>query len=272
MTMTRQEALELCEGLLRKELEYNESRNIWPSVNEVVRVLLKQSQTMAPVYEELCKKLPQERKVGSYLDALISSFALWDKDDLRKAREDRDKLVEINEEICDQASKLADLLNKREVICNRGRFSCERETYLAGLIDRAGFDNHLYTMYLQDEIMPLAARYDPKYWPSVEDLLGEIAIDAAQSQVYAQDSATEAGTSSRKSSQAAALRAFLAKLEDYALSGAIPSKFRLSDSSTATILNCITEQNADSLVTADYIKNFRRKERERSNIGSLCYR
>ncbi len=266
VTKTKQEALELCEGLLRKELEYNESHNIWPSVNEVVRVLLKQSQTMAPVYEELCQKLPQERMVGSYLDALISSFALWDEDDLRKAREDRNKLVEVNEEICDQASKLADLLRKREMICNRGRFSCEREPYLAGLIDRAGSDNHLYTMYLQDEIMPLAARYEPKYWPSVEDLLGEIAIDAAQSQVYAQDSATEAGTSSRKSSQADALRAFLAKLEDYALSGAIPSKFRLSDSSTATILNCITEQKADSLVTADYIKNFRRKERERSSI------
>ncbi|QHC08068.1 hypothetical protein GRF56_11910 [Aeromonas veronii] len=272
MTITRQEALELCEGLLRKELEYNESRSIWPSVNEVVRILLKQSATMAPVYEELCQKLPQEREVGSYLDALISSFSLWDEDDLRKAREDRDKLVELNEEISDKASKLVGLLREREYICNRGRFSCERETYLAGLIDRAGSDNHLYTMYLQDEIMPLAARYEPKYWPSVEDVLSEIAIDAVQSQVYALDAATEAGTSSRKSSQADALRAFLAKLEEYALSGAIPSKFRLSDGSTATMLNCITEQNADSLVTADYIKNFRHKERERSSKGSFCNR
>lgn len=29
---------------------------------------------------------------------------------------------------------------------------------------------------------------------------------------------------------------------------------------------------ADALVTADYIKNFRRKERERSSKRSLCYR
>lgn len=266
MIKSRKEALELCERILRGELEYNEKRGIWGSINETIRVLLRQSQTMAPVYEELCKKLATERSVASFLDALISSFTLWDEDDMRKAREDRDRLIRINEEISDLAYRMADLLREREKICNRGGFGCERETCLASLLDRAGDSNPLYSMYVQDEFVRLKQRNEPKYWPSIEDLLEELAIDAEQSDVYAHDAETEAGTSSRKPSQYDALRAFQAKLDDYALGGSLPRRLKLSDSAMATILNCITELDVDSLVTAEYIKSFRQKERKKASV------
>ncbi|HFK2927228.1 TPA: hypothetical protein ACGY8I_004474 [Aeromonas hydrophila] len=264
MAKSRSEAVAMCEGMLRKEIEYNEEHNIYPSINATVRVLLRQSRTMAPVYEELCDLLPQERYVTSFLDALISAFTFWDEDDMRKAREERDRLVQINEDISDLATRLADLLREREDICNRAGFGCERETGLAALFDRAGEHNPLYTLYPQDEFLRLAHRYEHKYWPSIEDLLNELASDAEQSEVYAHDAETEAGTSSRKPSQYDVLRAFQAKLDEYALGGALPSNLRLSDSAMATILNCITELDADSLVTAEYIKSFRQKERARA--------
>ena len=50
MTKRRIDAVEVCEGILRKEIENNEKNNIWPSINATVRVLLRQSRTMAPVY------------------------------------------------------------------------------------------------------------------------------------------------------------------------------------------------------------------------------
>ncbi|MGL6428284.1 hypothetical protein ACV1C4_22815 [Aeromonas hydrophila] len=264
MTKSRTEAVEVCEGILRKEIENNEKNNVWPSINATVRVLLRQSRTMAPVYEELCELLPLERNVTSFLDALISTFTFWDEDDMRKAREARDRLIQINEDIADLATRLGDLLREREDICNRAGFGCERETGLTALFDRAGEHNPLYTLYPQDEFIRLTHRYEHKYWPSIEDLLSELASDAAQSEVYAHDAETEAGTSSRKSSQYDVLRAFQAKLDDYALGGELPCNLRLSDSAMATILNCITELDADSLVTAEYIKSFRQKERERA--------
>ena len=264
MTKSRSEAVAMCEGMLRKEIEYNEEHNIWPSINATVRVLLQQSRTMAPVYEELCEQLPQERYVMSFLDALISAFTFWDEDDMRKAREERDRLIQINEDISDLATRLADLLRERENICNRAGFGCERETGLAALLDRAGEHNPLYTLYPQDEFIRLTHRYEHKYWPSIEDLLSELASDADQSEVYAHDAETEAGTASRKPSQYDVLRAFQAKLDDYTLGGELPSNLRLSDSTMATILNCITELDADSLVTAEYIKSFRQKERARA--------
>ncbi|KRW58408.1 hypothetical protein AO724_04710 [Aeromonas allosaccharophila] len=263
MTKSRIEAAEVCERILRKEIEYNEKHNIYPSINATVRVLLRQSQTMAPVYEELCELLTLERYVASFLDALISTFTFWDESDMRKAREDRSRLIHVNEDISDLASRLTDLLREREEICNRAGFGCERETGLAALLDRAGEHNPLYTMYPQDEFLSLARKYEYKYWPSIEDLLEELACDAEQSEVYAHDAETEAGTSSRKPSQYDVLRAFQAKLDDYALGGSLPSNLRLSDSAMATILNCITELDADSLITAEYIKSFRQKERER---------
>ncbi|HAT2250061.1 MULTISPECIES: hypothetical protein [Aeromonas] len=264
MTKRRIDAVEVCEGILRKEIENNEKNNIWPSINATVRVLLRQSRTMAPVYEELCELLPLERYVTSFLDALISTFTFWDEDDMRKAREERGRLIQINEDIADLATRLGDLLREREDICNRAGFGCERETGLAALFDRAGEHNPLYTLYPQDEFIRLTHRYEHKYWPSIEDLLSELASDAEQSEVYAHDAETEAGTSSRKPSQYDVLRAFQAKLDDYALGGELPSKLRLSDSAMATILNCITELDADSLVTAEYIKSFRQKERARA--------
>lgn len=48
MTKSRIEAVEVCEGILRKEIENNEKNNVWPSINATVRVLLRQSRTMAP--------------------------------------------------------------------------------------------------------------------------------------------------------------------------------------------------------------------------------
>ncbi len=48
MTKSRTEAVEVCEGILRKEIENNEKNNVWPSINATVRVLLRQSRTMAP--------------------------------------------------------------------------------------------------------------------------------------------------------------------------------------------------------------------------------
>ena len=72
------------------------------------------------------------------------------------------------------------------------------------------------------------------------------------------------GGSSRKPSQYDVLREFQAKLDDYALGGELPSNLRLSDSAMATILKCITELDEDSLVTAEYIKSFRQKERARA--------
>ena len=47
---------------------------------------------------------------------------------------------------------------------------------------------------------------------------------------------------------------------------------RLSDSTMATILNCITELDADSLVTAEYIKSFRQKELSEGQITAAVGR
>ncbi len=78
MTKSRIEAVEVCEGILRKEIENNEKNNIWPSINATVRVLLRQSRTMAPFMKNSASCSPRTVR-DEFFDALISTFTFWDE-------------------------------------------------------------------------------------------------------------------------------------------------------------------------------------------------
>ncbi|MHB0775117.1 hypothetical protein [Halomonas sp. WWR20] len=88
----------------------------------------------------------------------------------------------------------------------------------------------------------------------------------------ATDPITRAATASSRSSKGDFLRAFIASIEESSAHsfGRLPSSLRVTDSTMASLTNCALDLEADELATADYVKRFRQRERERSKTTCLA--
>lgn len=268
----REDPVKLCEDFLRKEIEYNEEHKILKSENLVAHRLLKHHAQMASVYLHLCDKLPTVESVYTVLRALLSSQAFWSKDDLKEARKERARLISTNQMIADKAQELADLIREREELHNKSGFTSDTHYHVCDVIRDAADNIHNYHFksYVKDKLENLAGCYDLKYWPSLAEFMDEVSRDAREGHTEASDPMTAAGTSSAKPSKADFIRAFWAFLSDCnnKRGGALPNGFVPSDAAMADIMNSVMELEADCVVTAIDIKNFRQRERKKSGASA----
>ena len=138
-----------------------------------------------------------------------------------------------------------------------------KKTGLAALLDRAGEHNPLYTLYPKMNLYALrtdmsisigqASKTCSVSWRAMR--INRRCMPTMRKRRQAPHPESHHSTTSFARSKPNSMTT---------LGGELPSNLRLSDSTMATILNCITELDADSLVTAEYIKSFRQKERARA--------
>lgn len=138
------------------------------------------------------------------------------------------------------------------------------------IIQQVGEKNSLYSGYVGDSISKLKGRYDLKYWPTIEDVIREISLDAEKADIYATDPLTEAATDSTRSSKADFLKAFLAFIRENSSSAycMLPLRFEISDKSIAEIMNSALNLRFDQLVDAQYVKRARQRQREQQTTRS----
>jgi hypothetical protein len=160
--------------------------------------------------------------------------------------------------IFQSAAKLSRLIERRTELHNMSAFSSSHTYSILEILNSAGYYTTGYE-HLSIELKQLYARFGLKYWPKIEDVVAQIASDACDAEVYSTDSMTQAGTLSRKQSKKDFLKAFHVYISNCIgeRSPLLPQTFKLSDKSTADIMNCVLELDLDKIVNAAYVKNAR---------------
>jgi len=266
MTINLSESTKKCEKILFKSRKYNIENSCLPSETMIIDRLLGSSKNMEYVYRELSESL-NDQQIDAYLSLTLSCAAFWNPEKAVSYRAERRELIETNKEIAKIGKLLAELLEKRDQLHNHSGFSSDTHYCIIDIIEKASKENYLYGSYIKKPLSHLRCRFDLKYWPSIEDVVSEIALDAERSEIIATDSVTEASTASSRASKSDFLRALFTALEENSNRnfGLIPKEFELSDRSIAEIMNNALELGFNELVDAIYVKRTRQRIRDQRN-------
>lgn len=265
MPIKQPTATDECEKILIISRDYNVEHSILPSENIIIDRLLGNRENMGSVYTELHESLT-EQQIDVVLSLVLSCAAFWNPEKAAAYRAEREKLVDTNREISKAARQLADLLKKRDDLHNYSGFSSDTHYSIINVIENSSKDNYLYSSYIKEPLSHLRGQFDPKYWPSINEVIVELGEDADNAETYATDSLTEASTNSSRPSKVDFLRALFSTLHENSERefGLIPKKFELSDRSIAEIMNCSLQLDIEELVDASYVKRERQRQREKS--------
>ncbi|MBB5217534.1 hypothetical protein [Parapusillimonas granuli] len=132
-------------------------------------------------------------------------------------------------------------------------------------VPAASQNNYRFQVYVREKLDSLRGQFDLKYWPSLSDFVSELASDANNAVTQATNPITAAATSAVRSSQADFFKALFASIEDHGASnhGHLPSGFKLSDRTYASLANCALDLGPDELIDDAYVKRFRQRERSK---------
>lgn len=257
----------ICETLLHAERIDRIEKIILPSEVEVIDRLLARGLELNEAYEELVTKLhghPHALKV--FFDILQSTAAFWSPEANIEAREGRDRLVKVNQEIQQKASELASLLNERTELKNHSGFSCDTYYHPVDVIHAAAERNYSYQSWVKEKLNALTSQFDLKYWPELSEFVLAIADDAARATPLPHDPVTEAGTEGSRAGLADTFKAFFVALEESSRRnhGFLPDAFELTDRSISSLMSCALGLGPDESVESSYVKRLRQRQRERS--------
>ncbi|WP_421682130.1 hypothetical protein HKW98_13690 [Stutzerimonas urumqiensis] len=265
---TPSQAVQVCEAILRSDLEYNQAHKILPSVNRVIERMLARRNELSDAYEELHASLShRHRALEAFFDVFTSTPMAWSPEKMSKARHARKELIDINTRIAAVAEDLAQLLTRRDEIKETSGFSCETFYHALDALELAAESegNYLFEWHVKEGLDALRYQYDLKYWPPLSAVVEAIGEDARNAEVHAQDPATASATESRRPGLSDFLKAYFTRVKDYSISahGFIPNDFSVSDNTLASLVNCALDLDVDKLIDSDFVKRFRQRERER---------
>ncbi|SIN67202.1 hypothetical protein SAMN02745824_1703 [Parasphingorhabdus marina DSM 22363] len=257
-----------CEEVLRLKHQYNSERQIWPSENSVIEVMLKRRPELVDAYSELCENLnDRPEALELFFDRLFSIAILWRPEQSAKMRDDRKQIDNLNMVIADKAAEVANLIREREALHEKSEFYSRTHYHICDVIEEAGKDNVLFEHWVKEELEVLTHRFGLKYWPHLGQIIDVIAMDAREAKATPNDQVTAAATSGTRSSRADFFKALLQSLkeaQEYS-SLQLPEKFNLTDDTLASLANCALDIGPDDLFDAPYVKRFRQRERERAS-------
>ncbi|MBJ9976930.1 hypothetical protein IAE35_10635, partial [Pseudomonas sp. S75] len=260
-------AVEICENVLREDYKYNVERGILRSTNRLIESLLGRTHELSGAYVELCDGLAAEPRVlKSFFEIYTSVIQSWNPQEIKKAREDRDELTELNVHIAKTSELLSEMLSRRAEVKERSSFTCDTYYHIMDVVEGASEGNGLFGSYLKEKLGGLTHQYDLKYWPTISKVVEQIGIDAAKAMTVSRDSSASAATEARRSGLADFLKAFEAALDRNRMgnNGLIPDKFSLTDTTMASLVSCGLELEVDEIVGAEFVKRYRQRERERA--------
>lgn len=257
-------ARKTCEKLLENGKRYNNERHILPSENAVADRLLRRGVELCDAYAELHEKLdPHPPALEVFLGLVLSTAAFWNPEKMQEARIARNALVTLNQQIGRKAAELAMLLDQRTDLHETSGFSSGTHYHVCRVIESASRYNYLFQSYVREKLNALEGQFDLKYWPSLGEFLLEIASDAERGDMEAGDPLTAAGTAAARPSKADFFKALFASIEENSKEayGQLPTGFKLTDRTLASLANCALDLGPDDLVDESYMKRLRQRER-----------
>jgi hypothetical protein len=258
-------AVKKCEEILIETKKRNIEANIQLSDNQIIDRLLDRRDEMKSVYEELYVKLKQNPQLLEHiLDILIGIASQWNPEKAKKAREERERLKDVNLQIATKADELAKLVKQRSMLVNTSGFSSGTHHHIINVIREASKQNYNFKYYLEDKLSALQGRFDGKYWPSLGEIISILAEDAKSADIIANDPVTEAMTVGIRPSLSDYYRAILEGVEmNYQKNyGLLPNDFSLTDNAIATFTNCSLELH-DNLSESTAVKSLRSREQKK---------
>lgn len=261
-------AKQACEQILIEEKRYNIEHRILPSEVAVADRLLARGVELTEAYDELYRKLHQ--RIGAlpaFLQVVLNTAAFWNLDDIAAARTARRDLEETNLEIARKSAELAKLLQKRSDLKNTSGFDSDTHYHVCDVIASASKKNGRFSSYIRDHLDALTVRFDLKYWPTLSEILQEIAADADAACTKASDPITSIATAAVRPSRADFCKALFSAIEEQTARfyGPLPDDFRLTDSTFASLVNCALNLGPENLVDGPYVKRLRQRTRDGAN-------
>lgn len=261
------QARQACEDIIREDRCYNIKNNIWKSQVAIADRLLRRGLELGPAYDELYQKLHQHpHGLAAFLELVMEVAALWNPEGIARARAGRDELNAINQKIAEYAAELASLLERRADLPDHSGFGSDTFHHICDVIAAAGEKNSLYTGYVQEGMDALRTRFDLKYWPTVGEFLGALAMDASTARVEATDPVTEAATAASRASLADFVKGLFADIDENKMAnhGRLPDNLTITDGTYAALITCALDLEGDATLSSDYVKGIRQRMRKSS--------
>jgi hypothetical protein len=251
------------EKILEEHVSYNTENGILPSETTVCRSLLSRYAELIEAYDELWTKANQsEFQLRVFIDGLLGTAAFWNPAKMAEARRMRAKLEDVNQKISGMAMELAELFEKRAKLHDHSGFVSETHYHVLDVLSEAARNNPHFTSFVQEPLEALHSQFDLKYWPSISEFVSVLGTDAARATVHAHHSVTAAGTASSRPSRADFFRALFQFIDENRDGRHLPTEFRLSDATYASLANCALDLGPDGLASAEYVKRLRQRDRE----------
>lgn len=255
-----------CETVLAADRQYNIDHQVWRSAIPILDRMLARGTELTAAYEEVFDKLHGSRphSLKTFFTVVVETAVEWSPEKNAAAREARAELVAVNKDIAATASALAVLLRRRFDLHNRSGFHSQTHYTVCDVIAAAGQGNGRFTGWLEKPFEALHAEYDSKYWPTLSELMDELAADADKAEVRASDPLTEAATEGSRNSKAGYVRALFVALDENRGDdfNDLPMDFKLTDETFASLINCVLDLGPEEMVDGPYVKRLRQRARE----------
>jgi len=262
-------------AFLQEEKRYRIDHKISRSEIAVIDRLLACGDSLESAFHELIESAGTRTPPGMTCErwqmaimALVEISAGWNPEAIKKTREAMRRVNDLNTEIAEKASKLAELLRRRSELATRGGGIenpgnplvyelLEPASYIAG-----GDTGYLYRNWINEHISALAERFDDKYWPTCADLLEAIA-ETQDVEPAATNNLTAAATeASPEASNRDFMRSFDKALQN--LARRYDTHVHLSFSSYAALANAA--MGLDSEISPENVKTYRAQEKRRKQF------
>jgi hypothetical protein len=244
--------------------DYFIREKIYPDAVPIIDEMIDRKLELLGVYRELHEKLAlRHNALWVFFDLALMSAIFLNEVRSDEARRSKAELQNLNQKIAKAALDLLELLEQRNDLQEGSGFWSGAHFHIVDVIDQAAQHNASYLGWLQDPLQQLRGRFDHKYWPSLDDLVGVIADDSEEAVVEATNSQIDALTQRQRPSRTDFFRALFLLIDQNRGNEApyLPEDFDLTDGSFAALGTCLLGLGPDDTIEAPYIKGFRRREK-----------
>ena len=263
----RDEAISFCEAALEYQRDQCRDLNIFPRWPTIYDRMMARRHELSAAYIDIHASLLRESQYAEvFFDAVCCAVCVWTPERIDRSRNEKKTLLEINNQIAERAVKLADLMRERSRLEEKNGFHTDTHYHIVDVIKGASQTKFLFESRVKTKLSGPAYQFDLKYWPSLGDIMNEIAHDARTAEFQVPNAVTVAATRSSRSSKADFCRALFESVDlcSSEPNAQLPKNFRLKDESWASLVNVLLDLNADDLTDGMYNKRLRQRSRERA--------
>lgn len=260
MSLPEKNPTTFCTAFVKDELSDYRQKEIYMSSWSAMSRMIERANELSSAYDEIINAFgyfsKQQCSSVWLLLELIWSSSDFSRGEVENARYELVELNSLSSEIEALASKLAYALERQSEIYNRSGFCKNDYQSSIDMIFAANEDNYLFRSHVADKLRSLQYQYDLKYWPSRSDVVRSIAEFESVQPEPLHSEYPEAVLKGRASDIKNFVLAFDAAIDE---PNGLPTGFRFTNNSMASIINVILDLPVDKLATGDAVRVVRNR-------------